>query len=94
MDVVLVVGDCVETKLDGAKQAGELLRRMNAPVLGVVLTNVEIGTRDIRHLVSVRPGSKGVEAPLEKVLEPVPHADVAFSGSETLEQAVTGNGKR
>ncbi len=65
---------------------------MNAPVLGVVLTSVEIGTRDIRHLVSVRPGSKGVEEPLEKVLEPVPHADVAFRGSETLEQAVAGNG--
>ena len=49
VDVVLVVGDCAETKLERAKQAGELLRRMNAPVLGVVLTSVEIGTRDIRH---------------------------------------------
>ena len=92
VDVVLVVGDCVETKLERAKQAGELLRRMNAPVLGVVLTSVEIGTRDIRHVVSVRPGSKGVEAPLEKVLEPAPHADVAGRDSETLEQAGTGNG--
>ena len=74
VDVVLVVGDCVETKLERAKRAGELLRRMNAPVLGVVLTSVEIGTRDIRHLVSARPESKGVEEPLEGVLEPAPHA--------------------
>ncbi len=43
MDVVVVVGDCAETKLEDAKRAGELLRRMHAPVLGVVLTSVEIG---------------------------------------------------
>ena len=75
VDVVLVVGDCTETKLERAKQAGEILRRMNAPVLGVVLTSVEIGTRDIRHAVSVRPAPEGVKAPPEKVLEPAPHAE-------------------
>jgi Mrp family chromosome partitioning ATPase len=91
VDVVLVVGDCVETKLDRAKQAGELLRRMNAPVLGVVITSVEIGTRDIRHLVSVRPGSKGVEEPLEGVLEPAAHASVANRDPETLEHSGIGN---
>ena len=92
VDVVLVVGDCVETKLDRAQQAGELLRRMNAPVLGVVLTSVEIGTRDIRHLVSVRPGSKGVEEPLEKVLEPAPHTEFVGEDSEALEPVGDDNG--
>ena len=91
VDVVLVVGDCDETKLERAKRAGELLRRINAPILGVVLTSVEIGTRDIRHLVSVRPESTGVEEPLEGVLEPAPHAGVAGRDSETLERAGNGN---
>ena len=47
-------------------------------------------------LVSARPGSKGVEEPLEGILEPAPHAVIAGRDSETLEQAGTdernGNG--
>ena len=92
VDVVLVVGDCMETKLERAKRAGELLRRMNAPVLGVVLTSVEIGTRDIRHLVSARPETKAVEEPLEGTLEPAPLLGIPGRDSETLEQPGTGNG--
>ena len=82
VDVVLVVGDCMETKLERAKRAGELLRRMNAPVLGVVLTSVEIGTRDIRHLISAQPETKEVEVPLEGALEPAPHDGIPGRDSE------------
>lgn len=50
VDVVLVVGDCYSTTSEGASRAGDLLRRIGAPVLGVVLTNVHLRARDIRQL--------------------------------------------
>ncbi len=40
VDVVIVVGECGATRLSETKKAGELLRRMHAPVLGMVLTNL------------------------------------------------------
>jgi len=40
VDTVLVVGETAMTTVDDAKQTGELLRRVKAPVIGVVLTNV------------------------------------------------------
>ncbi len=51
VDVVLVVGECMSTTFDQAKRAGELLRRIGAPVLGVVLTNLRLRARDVRQLV-------------------------------------------
>jgi Mrp family chromosome partitioning ATPase len=54
VDVVLVVGECGLTTFDQARRAGDLLRRMGAPVLGVVLTNVRIDNRDIRRTVVQR----------------------------------------
>ena len=42
VDVVLVVGDCYSTTSEAASRAGDLLRRIGAPVLGVVLTNVHL----------------------------------------------------
>ena len=50
VDVVLVVAECKFTTFDDARQAGDHLRRMEAPVMGVVLTNVRIPHSDIRHL--------------------------------------------
>jgi len=50
VDVVLVVAECKFTTFDDARQAGDQLRRMGAPVLGVVLTNIRIPHSDIRHL--------------------------------------------
>jgi Mrp family chromosome partitioning ATPase/capsular polysaccharide biosynthesis protein len=50
-DVMLVVGDTQSTTIDDARRTGELLRRIGAPVLGVVLTGVELPRRDVRHLV-------------------------------------------
>lgn len=40
VDVVLVVVECRHTRIDRAGKTGDLLRRLGAPVLGVVLTNV------------------------------------------------------
>ena len=50
VDVVLVVGECGTTTFDEARRSGDLLRRMSAPVLGVVLTNVRLQYRDPRQL--------------------------------------------
>jgi Mrp family chromosome partitioning ATPase len=50
VDVVLVVAECKYTTFDDARQAGDQLRRMEAPVMGVVLTNVRIPHSDVRHL--------------------------------------------
>jgi Mrp family chromosome partitioning ATPase len=49
VDVVLVVGECGTTTFDQAHRSGDLLRRMEAPVLGVVLTNVRLKPRDARQ---------------------------------------------
>ena len=47
-DVVLVVGECAFTTVDQATQAGDLLRRIGAPVVGVVLTNIPVRTKNLR----------------------------------------------
>jgi len=47
-DIVLVVGECGETTFDNASKTGEIMRRIGAPVLGVVLTNVPIRSNDVR----------------------------------------------
>jgi Mrp family chromosome partitioning ATPase len=49
VDVVLLVGECGTTTFDEARRSGDLLRRMAAPVLGVVLTNVRLKPRDVRQ---------------------------------------------
>ena len=46
VDVALVVGECGTTTFDEARRSGDLLRRMSAPVLGVVVTNVRLQYRD------------------------------------------------
>ena len=51
VDVVLVVGECLATTFDQARRSGDLLRRIGAPVIGVALTNMRIGSRDIRRSV-------------------------------------------
>jgi Mrp family chromosome partitioning ATPase len=50
VDVVLVVGEAGTTTFTEARRSGDLLRRMAAPVLGVVLTNVRLQYRDPRQL--------------------------------------------
>ncbi len=51
VDVVLVVAECGFSTIDDAGRAGDLLRRIEAPVLGVVVTNVPLPARDIRQTV-------------------------------------------
>jgi Mrp family chromosome partitioning ATPase len=51
VDVVLVVAECQATTFDQGKRSGDLLRRIGAPVIGVALTNMRIGSRDIRRSV-------------------------------------------
>ena len=51
VDVVLIVGECLATTFDQAKRSGDLLRRIGAPVIGVALTNMRIGSRDIRRSI-------------------------------------------
>jgi Mrp family chromosome partitioning ATPase len=50
VDVVVVVAECGKTTFDDAHRSGDLLRRMGAPVLGVVLTNVRLKPGDVRQL--------------------------------------------
>jgi len=54
VDVVLVVGECGVTTFSDARRAGDVLRRLDAPVLGVVLTNVRINPKDVRLTVPRR----------------------------------------
>ncbi len=56
VDVVVVVGECGATTVSHARRAGDLLRRMGAPVLGVVLTEVRLDKKDLRQTVAL-PGA-------------------------------------
>jgi len=66
VDVVLVVAECRVTTFDQARRAGDLLRRMGAPVLGVVLTNVRLERADIRHSALAPPSVTEEEPDGEK----------------------------
>ena len=61
VDAVLVVGECLATTFDQARRSGDLLRRIGAPVIGVALTNMRIGSP--RHSEVGRKTSGGSEEP-------------------------------
>ncbi len=48
VDVVLVVAECRFTTFNHARRGGDLLRRMGAPVLGIVLTGTRLDRSDIQ----------------------------------------------
>ncbi len=52
VDLVLVVGECGTTTFEQAARAGDLLRRMGAPVLGVVLTEVRLSPQEMRQALA------------------------------------------
>ena len=86
VDVVLVVGECGATTFGDARKAGDLLRRIDAPVLGVVLTNVRIDQKDIRftvprRVVPVAPQPEPEPAEREAVLALGPGAGSGPGGS-------------
>ena len=56
VDVVLVVGECLATTFDQARRSGDLLRRIGAPVIGVALTNMRIGSRRHSEIGRKTPG--------------------------------------
>lgn len=80
-DVVLVVGECGTTEFDAAHRAGELLRRINAPVLGVVLTNVHMSSKDLRQ---ARASHEGLRSQLE------PDRTPTASGGSSLSAEYVG----
>jgi len=80
VDVVLVVAESKFTTFDDARRAGDLLRRMGAPVLGVVLTNVALNQRDIRQLALPGPVEPRETGAPEEVGHAIP-ADVASASS-------------
>ena len=100
-DVVLVVGECLATTSDEAQRTGEILRRIGAPVLGVVFTNVEFNANDTRRKVhqtdlktgrSDRTGYEGPSGPpVESAVIQTKPVPVAQSPSGTPHTR-SGNG--
>ncbi len=76
VDVVLVVAECGSTTIDEGHRAGDILRRLGAPVLGLVLTKVTLPKNDIRQLqpMVLRPALPELEA---AVAGPVPEVSQA-----------------
>ncbi len=68
VDVVLVVAECRVTTFDQARRAGDLLRRMGAPVLGVVLTGTRPNDSDV-HPTLGQPSPDSEDS--DRAAEPV-----------------------
>jgi hypothetical protein len=75
VDVVLVVAECGTTTMDEARRTSEVLRRLGAPVLGVVLTN-STGPQDARKPDDGPAGPATPPAPTGAA-QPVPEATQA-----------------
>ncbi len=84
VDVVLVVGECWTTTFDDARRAGDALRRMEAPVLGVVLTGTRPSRRDARHAVgAVTREVPAAESALDPASVLVDEYSVAGASTQT-----------
>jgi Mrp family chromosome partitioning ATPase len=84
VDAVLVVAECRVTTFDEARRAGDRLRRIEAPVLGIVLTNVNVPRNDIRQAVPRRQPEGASQADPDK--EP---AFVVSGGSGAAQEPTT-----
>ncbi len=49
VDVVLIVAECQTTTTEDADEAGSILRKLGAPVLGVVFTNMPVSRQEARR---------------------------------------------
>ena len=49
-DAVVVVAECFYTRVGPATQASQILARIGAPTLGVVMTQVEMRKKDVRKI--------------------------------------------
>jgi Mrp family chromosome partitioning ATPase len=65
VDVVVVVAQCFWTRVDQAKRASNLLRQIQAPTLGVVLTELEMSRKDLKrvHAGDVTAAGRNVQNP-------------------------------
>jgi Mrp family chromosome partitioning ATPase len=77
-DVVLVVAECGTTTMEEARRSSDVLRRLGAPVLGVVLTNAPV-SKDKRQLEQSQGPTPAVETPTTTTnpAQPVPEATQA-----------------
>ena len=55
VDAVVVVAECFYTTVSQATRSAGLLKRMVTPVLGVVLTGVEVSRKDLKKMSSAPP---------------------------------------
>ena len=69
VDVVLVVGEYGNTTLDDADQTGVLLRRLGAPVLGVVFTQVPLPKGQRVRRGSSAPAPATIAVPVVEVAQ-------------------------
>jgi len=79
-DAVIVVGECGFTTLEQAHDAGDLLGRIAAPVLGIALTNAPATARDLRQARRTQAGGAGRLGPL-----PGPAPEKAGTGASGTE---------
>jgi Mrp family chromosome partitioning ATPase len=86
VDVVLVVAECRFTTFDHARRAGDLLRRMGAPVLGVVLTGTRLDRSDIKPAALDRSTTADDEAGRDKSVVAIGAGVGSASGSTTDSQ--------
>jgi Mrp family chromosome partitioning ATPase len=67
VDVVVVVVESWWTRVDQAIRSGIFLRRISAPVLGAVLTEVQLGRKDLRRVIDPQRRSEAHEEDEERV---------------------------
>ena len=83
VDAVVIVAEYGDTKAPDAKEMGEILRRLGAPVLGVVFTGVQLSKRQRRAVDATGAGS------MEPVTD-VPEAlDASEEGSDPVDASLS-----
>jgi Mrp family chromosome partitioning ATPase len=75
-DVVLVVAECGTTTMQEARRSSDVLRRLGAPVLGVVLTNAPISKDQLQLEGTHAPGPTDTPTTTSPA-QPVPEATQA-----------------